>query len=924
MQLTLKYTPNKQHASVAALIKGSSPGVWLQQLSQWGIAVNQADYFILPQSINSTVAAGLFVVFKNAEQVKNIEIIHPYGKIGENLFLPTNAVLYPEVTEADLKRALLWTYQLYHPTIGLVGFEDSDKANPLNWVDYGNPVVKSWGFANQGLPPTPPLQLIQVQPPTAADVLNDVKKDIDKKPLSDIGKDDKRSTIAKIGDLLTEGLLKGILITGGLIGGIVGGLFSFLDNSGSGYKSNTGRGGDNSKPLYNHSSGGKKEGFFAKLGKRIEEKIADLEERRANELNRLMKMFDENSDEALQYALPLDSPYLNRGQKPEGTGGWLLARRLTNFNLGGLGGGNVGNTWYLGNNEYQSLRTKYLAAAQREIEKKDYKKAAYIYAHLLADFSSAANVLEQGKYYREAAALYKDHLKNKESAAQCLERGGLTLDAIELYKEMDREEKVGDLYKSIGQTENAAKHYEIYIGKKLDSTDYIDAARVVDAKLENPQRAKDILLDGWKDYKNAENCLKNYFDIEAREDNAPNAVKKIYNNHTDEDKKSSFLNVLEHVNKQHPDGQLLNASRDIAFEIVSAEAARHNPGVVKQLKTFFPDDSLLPSDSSRFLTKQNQQLVNKTRVKEIELAGDTDWVMAVAHHHQFIVFGYKDKIARMARGNWYGNVEYYFWNNKQQGNPVPIVISNALFSNTIIVAGVDGITRKELFKNKYFSEVLNVEYPAWLETDYSNIAYNDRGELYRLKANDAAVTLYHYDKLGNVSRSVNCTQASDALPITFLDIKNSSTMVYHAEYLYNFNSRALFSVSLSGQIRTFPTDAGIRLISSYINNNGKLILIVSTNLACFVAEAENGNITFFTDTYFGSGTAPQFMVMLTLDVIVTARKSTIHVYNYNNGYPTLKNSIETSIDIVSIIKSSGQNQIAVLGNNKQVTLINIE
>ncbi|MGV3598288.1 MAG: hypothetical protein ACO1PI_10505 [Bacteroidota bacterium] len=928
MLLTLKYTPNAQHKCCAALIKGSNPAIWLQQISQWGIDVNQANYFIVPQSINSTAAAGLFVVFKNAEQVKNIEIIHPYGKIGDSLFLPTNALLYPEVTEADLKRVLLWTYQLYHPTIGLVGFEESDKINPAAWLNYERNINKKWSFAHKGLPSLPALTLIEVRSPTAAEVFEVVAKEINSKPLSGLADKYKQTAIAKLFNLFLEIVLKLIILLVGLIFALLAKIFSFIENSGGNYNTS-----NRTRPLLSTSSSSSfsssynpssKKGvsFIEKLFKRIEEKIADLEERRKNELNKLLKMFDENSDEALKYALPLDSPYLNRGGGTD-EGSWKLFRQNPFFNLRGLGGGAATSAWGIDGVQYQSLRDKYLAAAQREIERKEFKKAAYIYAHLLADFNSAANVLEQGKYYREAAALYKEHLKNKEAASQCLERGGLIIDAIELYKELERDEKVGDLYKQIEQHEKAETYYEKHIEKKLISTDYIDAARVAENKLENPERAKAILLEGWQGTVNYENCLKNYFDIEAKENNTLAAVKTLYSKNILATKKQNFLSVLEYVNKQYPGDELLYTSQTIAFEIVSQEALSNNPRAVAQLGSFFQDDNLLPSDSNRFLTRQPLQNVKKAKVKEIPLPGDTDWSKLISHRHQFLVFGLKDNELQMMRGNWYGDIELYFWSGKRENNQTPIVINNPLYTNKIIFVDIDPLSSKELPKNKYFSEELIVDWPAKIEARHSLITFNDSGELYRLEADGERETLHHFDKYYNLSRSVNCTYDDESFQIKPLDFSHSYAAVFYQEYIYGFNYKSLFSVSIAGKINNFPTEAGIRLIASHIYGE-KVVFIVSTNKGCFAAEAKNGYITFFTDVYFHEVTPPQYIEILSKDIFVVARNTNIYVYEYNEGYPKQKWSFETKTSIKAIVKTTTQNQIALLSADNKIILMMID
>ena len=95
--------------------------------------------------------------------------------------------------------------------------------------------------------------------------------------------------------------------------------------------------------------------------------------------------------------------------------------------------------------------------AGREMRLGRYRRAAYIYAHLLGDFTNAAAALVAGKHWREAAVLYRDKLKRPEMAAKCLEQGGLWAEAIEFYEQLGDFEKVGDLYAQLEQPEEAEK-----------------------------------------------------------------------------------------------------------------------------------------------------------------------------------------------------------------------------------------------------------------------------------------------------------------------------------------------------------------------------------------------------------------------------------------------------------------------------------
>ncbi len=128
------------------------------------------------------------------------------------------------------------------------------------------------------------------------------------------------------------------------------------------------------------------------------------------------------------------------------------------------------------------------------MRKKIFKKAAYIYAHLLSDFSAAAATLRQGKYYREAAVLYKEHLNNLPMAATCYEEGGLIMEAIDIYTGLGKHEKAGDLYKELGRQESALSCYEKCVEAAAAHKDYLEEARIIIDKIEDKPRAKQVLL----------------------------------------------------------------------------------------------------------------------------------------------------------------------------------------------------------------------------------------------------------------------------------------------------------------------------------------------------------------------------------------------------------------------------------------------
>ncbi|MFL5727998.1 MAG: hypothetical protein ACJ75J_00810, partial [Cytophagaceae bacterium] len=544
MQLRIQHREKGALPASAAFINGSSVAGWLHQISLWNKTPDMLECYVVPESIKSPRPAGLFVIIRG--EVSGIEILDAYGLAADKLYIPVHTELFPILSQAELKSKLVWDLQIFHPHLGFVGFEKRDRLDLAALLFCLPPTEQKWNKAHSGIDPVPVLREIRIIKPSLEDVIESLKKGIDGKPLSEIPKDE-QSAAGKLLDDLKHGLFKGLLYVSEKIPG---------SDSGSGTP-----------------------GPLNKMENWLRKNIDDLEKKRNAEIQRLLKMFDENTDEALRYAIPMDSPYLNRGTAEPG---WKLFRNTSlNFNLGKLGGGQAVDGWNIGSYA-DDLRAKYHRAAQKAIENNDFKKAAYIYAHLLGDFYGAANVLVQGKHYREAALLYKDHLKNIPMAAETLEKGGLTLEAIELYEELHKYEKVGDLYDSIHQRDKASEYYEKSIDSLMGSGDYLEATRIIRTKLEDNIRAGKLLLKGWGESKQSEQCLKQYFDLvqDKEREELSKEVLEVYREHTRPHQKNSFLNVMAYMNSKNTDPEFMNTTRDLAYEIISDEAESGNAGLI--------------------------------------------------------------------------------------------------------------------------------------------------------------------------------------------------------------------------------------------------------------------------------------------------------------------------------------------------------
>ncbi|MDO7847297.1 hypothetical protein Q5H92_13070 [Hymenobacter sp. M29] len=751
MHLTLRYQETAQRPACATLLRGDA-AAWLREIGRWNLTAGQLSCYLVPESIRSVQPAGLFVIVKDGSPLPP-DLLEPYGAVAGRLYVPVQATLWPATTAAELAGALLWPRQLLHPAIGLVGFDSTDEIDLTSLLDCAAPRLTDWSRAQPGLAPKPRLERVRVLAPTVAEVVESFQQEIGTVPLTALpGAADARPNLLKRAlDSVRRGLLKFFLAllqwgpapvlgqAGRAIGAVllavlgivlVVGLLGRMGSGGGGglivpltillvrllmrAKNNAGSG---SRPPATNRPVSSQPGVFQRLENWLGGRIHDLEQNRQNEIERLLRLFGDNMDEALKYAIPLNSPYMNRGEAPQSA--WL-GRRLTDFNLGGLGGGSRVDAWDLGAYRH-NLGLQYRAAATREVEAGRFKKAAYIYAHLLGDYQAAANALDQGGFCREAAALFKDHLHNLPAAAKCLENGGLLLEAAELYAELKEHEKAGDLHQRLEQPVLAARHYERGVNLFLDNDDHPAAARLLADKLAARARAQEVLLQGWASPKQPEVCLRQYFDVLAA---APEAdlrphVQNIYRNHTAVGRRVPLLHVLATVNEKHATPELRAATLEIAYEVVSAEAEAGNASPLALLRNFLPDDRLIAADCSRYATRQPRPAasVSNPSVQGVsaQLDATIEWISAVTHGHQWVAIGTRDDRLHLARGNWYGNVEYYSWLADMNGVYV-LLIADERHGNRMLLrtSAALALETKYLPKNKHFPIALTVECPAWL------------------------------------------------------------------------------------------------------------------------------------------------------------------------------------------------------------------
>ena len=413
--LTIRYCDTRQRETVAWFVAGTRPEQWLTELSRWPLPMDRLTLRPLPADKQPGEVAGVLVTATGEHQSMVSPGCQEYGVMAGRFFLPVEARLEPRALESEIADLMAGSDDdyVFHPSIGLVRIERRERLSVADLLRPPPGADTDWNCAQPGTAPLRPLVLVEPDGlPTAEDVLLDAQDDIateDPRELPKRASSGRRSRSGSAGE--------------SAIG-------NWLVRALRGWLARLGQGMANLRD---------------QVGTRI-----DRGER--NEpVDRLLRMLQEDPDEGLRYALPLEGTP-RRGSAPAGS---ELTRRKIEFNLQQLFGSGPAGIWEVSQRRFESLRDKYRELANRELSLGRHRRAAYIFAHLLGDMHSAAAALRAGAHWREAAILYRDRLDRPQIAAECLEQGQLWTEAIDLYLQLESFERVGDLYRKIGQDEQA-------------------------------------------------------------------------------------------------------------------------------------------------------------------------------------------------------------------------------------------------------------------------------------------------------------------------------------------------------------------------------------------------------------------------------------------------------------------------------------
>ena len=573
MELELHSHQKDLYPVCGIFIEGNQLSHWLSSLDKLSLDASSIKIYALPAQ-NVDQIWGCVVLADPShlpdELGKHISAL----MIGDKLIVPEKSKVVPELTKHDVDQFFKDQLFVMHPEIGFykltepillsqhLDIEELKIIENLRPVDYSSVSGEIKGFS--------------IESTAKEELKSDLesvgeRKKFESKPLS-------------IGERLRLEFYKKIMIT---------------DEKGN-------------KKIELNKKGSALQKLAEKLGftgpdmnDKLIEDFRNLQERNKKEVDKLMDLLEDNPEEALRFAIPLEEHgYTRGGMKGE----FKMQDRGLDFslfsglNLNSASGGAVD----LGD-EYFRLRQQYLKSANALKEKGEFEKAAFIYLKLLKDYNAAAKTLREGKQYEKAALVYLDYVKNEKLAAECYEEARIYEEAIELYIKLEKQEKVGDLYVLLGSRKSANKAFQRQIDKDLEGKKYVKAAKLSKNKMLNLGYAQELLLKGWKNKIDQYNCLRHYFNNLYDTKEVWQEIERINKNDVDASNDIVFLKLLkDEFNRQDENEQQI---KKLAYNILSKGLEEERISA-HELLSFNRVDKTLRADTLRFDLKKNKRMKN--------------------------------------------------------------------------------------------------------------------------------------------------------------------------------------------------------------------------------------------------------------------------------------------------------------------------
>ncbi|HTB83793.1 MAG TPA: hypothetical protein VK742_09085 [Candidatus Sulfotelmatobacter sp.] len=797
--LQLRHRSTSGPAPEAWFLPGNSVERWLAELARSGLATVETRMFLVPISLANRAPAGLLVVPAKAASPARQPAGTGFRLIAGRLFIPVDAVLHPPVTDAEVRTLCPLPVSIFHPALGLSGFEEASTLRIWNLLAPPAEVQNSWNAAQAGEPPLPELQSITlIQPPSIEDIFGDASDEIGSEPLLDLPpapEEPKETPLAKakrnVGMLFAKG---------------VGTALRLVPRTGS------------RRTWVN--------GLEDWAARHLNSANEQLDRIRNKELLRLLNLLKTDPETGLRHAIPLNA-FAHRGVAQSGG---RLGTRSPNFDLNRMGG-HAADFWNVPPDMKEMLRQHYREMANREMQLGRHRRAAYIYAELLGDTVSAANTLKQGLHFREAAFLYEEHLKNPGEAARCLAEGGLLPEAIDLYTKLGRWLDVADLHSRLGNHVAAEEAVRRVVRDRMAHNDMVGAAKLLDQRVGATDEAIALLLRGWPHSEQAAECISEALHIYARlgrHDAAFELIGRLPSNPAPR-LVLPLLKALGQPARTYPNEKVRHRAADFSRVLIAHQLANEilppdqTARLMEHLVQLAPEDRLLARDANRHLFGRRESELRVRRatpppvsgkkpivVRRIELPRQMEWLQLRSEWNFFYVVGATSQRLTLVRGSWDGEVQSLSWNC-----PVATARNGLLFEPTreqgqsVILKTLSGPDFSEKYfpaADAFFGKKTVAGTPDWLKPQHWPVAFGDES-IWTAHVAGGRGVLSNHDRRGKLQHTIDVTEEllagaerNEETRLCLAVIRNNAAIALGNRLVLVGNNNELQRIELPGQV----------------------------------------------------------------------------------------------------------------------------
>lgn len=477
----------------------------------------------------------------------------------------------------------------------------------------------------------------------------------------------------------------------------------------------------------------------------------------------------------------------------------------------------------------------------------------------------------------------------------------------------------------MGQQRQALKYYEDVVLQSLGARDHLKAASIIELKIGDPKRSEEVLLGGWHNNNQAEQCLKHYFEITVQNGIPLNkTVNAFYTEQLRKGKSTNFLRVLADVAEKSEDENFQETALNICYEIVSQQTAVGDFNALKMMDRFMHQDPMIVQDINRYAINHYKEIKQQQADHYIQLDPEIKWVDFCSFHDQLIGIGIKNETMQLLRMKWEDCMDYLHL-FKANIDDYYALTADASISSHILISG-DTVENKysKLPKTGDFEREIDLHQISWLGRDkISAIEPTDQKTMSILLTHGEDIRLNSYTVFGEPLTSVICTWDKSLID-AYQIFSNKNKMYWRKNHIYFTGSDMLVRTADTGMLEMLFVESPI-INFSVSSVHTALKIAVLTNNGCLVVSPTLKEMPI-SIPLFAADLAAHCIQILPDNHLVIANSEKAQVYDISGKKAQLLFEVITDHTIIRIFNVPKRHHFGLLeaDNRISVHIIDIE